>query len=169
MPALILLTLLIALIFLWQASRKQRQAGLPGGRIIYTDTQGWRRVEQPLYDPILGLTGKPDYLIRRGKTIIPVEVKTGRTPPAPYDSHIFQLAAYCALVHRAAGTRPPHGLIKYPQRTFEIDYTPALEHALLDLLDEIRQHRRKRTVNRSHESRARCARCGYRTICDQRL
>ena len=68
--------------------------------MIYTDTRGWSAVEKPLYDPVIGLTGRPDYLVKKGKDIIPVEVKTSRTPEAPYDSHIFQLAAYCLLVAR---------------------------------------------------------------------
>ncbi|MFQ5614916.1 MAG: PD-(D/E)XK nuclease family protein [Anaerolineales bacterium] len=168
MPILIIPTLLLALVFLCQAARRRRQTGLPGGRIIYTDTRSWGKVDKPLYDPILDLTGKPDYLVDQGKAVIPVEVKTGRTPPAPYDSHIFQLAAYCLLVHRTFRKRPPHGLIKYPQRTFQVDYTPELENALLDLLVEIRQHQRKRAINRSHDSRARCRGCGFRA-CDQRI
>ena len=63
--------------------------------MVYTDTGAWGKVEKPLYYHALGLTGKPDYLVERDGILIPVEVKSGRTPEAPYDSHIFQLAAYC--------------------------------------------------------------------------
>ena len=169
MPFLILLTLLLALFLFWQASQQQKQTGLPGGRVVYTDAGGWGRVEKPLYDSRLSLTGKPDYLLEQGGTLIPIEVKTGRTPSAPYDSHIFQLAAYCLLVHRTYGKRPTHGLIKYPTRTFQVDYTPKLESELLNLLDEMRLAQRKRSLPRSHDQPARCARCGFRNICDQRL
>lgn len=165
----IFLALLLAALFFWQAHQQQKQAGLPGGRVVYTDTRGWGKLEKPLYDARLGLTGKPDYLIEQGEMLIPVEVKTGRTPSAPYDSHIFQLAAYCLLVQRTYGTRPPHGLIHYPRRTFQVDYTPQLERQLLDLLDEMRAAQHKRSVPRSHDQPARCARCGFRNICDQRL
>lgn len=169
MPFLILLALLLALLLFWLANRQQKQTGLPGGQIVYSDTRAWAQVEKPLYDAQLGLTGKPDYLVKQGELLIPVEIKTGRTPPAPYDSHIFQLAAYCLLVHRAYGNRPTHGLIQYPARTFQVDYTPQLERELLNLLDEMRAAQRKRSLLRSHEQPARCARCGFRTICDQRL
>ena len=64
---------------------------------------------------------------------------------------------------------PGYGLIKYPQRTFRIDYTSALERRLKDLLDEIRDDKRKRSVDRSHESAARCRSCGYAAVCDQQL
>ncbi len=160
---------LLALIFFWQSSRKQRSAGLPGGRVIYTDTGAWGKVEKPLYDPGLGLTGKPDYLVEKDGKLIPVEVKSGRAPEAPYDSHIYQLAAYCMLVERAMGSRPPYGIIHYTDRDFAVDYTRDLESALLDVLADMRRDERREEVDRSHDSRARCNKCGFRNICEQRL
>ncbi|NJN43492.1 MAG: CRISPR-associated protein Cas4, partial [Anaerolineae bacterium] len=161
---LIALILVLAILFFWQAGRAQQKAGLPGGRVVYTDMRSWGKLEKPLYDARLGLTGKPDYLLEQGGTLIPIEVKTGRTPSAPYDSHIFQLAAYCLLVQRAYGKRPTHGLIKYPSRTFQVDYTPKLESELLALLDEIRSAQRKRNIPRSHDQPARCTGCGFRDL-----
>jgi len=169
MPLLILLALILAVILFWQAGRAQRKAGLPGGRVVYSDTGGWGKLDRPLYDARLGLTGKPDYLLEQDRALIPIEVKTGRTPSAPYDSHIFQLAAYCLLVHRIYGKRPTHGLIKYPHRTFQVDFTAQLEKELLLLLDEMRLAQRKRNIPRSHDQPVRCARCGFRDICDERL
>lgn len=163
------LLFLAALFLLWQAARRQRAMGLPGGRVIYADTRGWGAVEQPLYDAELGLTGKPDYLVESGGKIIPVEVKSSQIGSAPYDAHIFQLAAYCLLVHRRYGKRPPYGILRYPNRTFAVDYTPRLEAELLQLLREMHTRDRHRELERSHESAARCSRCGYRQICDQRL
>ena len=32
---------ILAIILLWLSSRQRKQAGLPGGRIIYTDTRAW--------------------------------------------------------------------------------------------------------------------------------
>ena len=170
MPILALVLILIALILFWQAGRQRKASGLPGGRIIYTDTRQWGPVEKPLYDPALNLTGKPDYLVMQSNgQIIPVEVKTGRSLTAPYDSHIFQLAVYCLLVERSLGKRPPYGILRYPSRTFEIEYTQALEASLLDTLAEMRQQERHAEIDRSHDQPARCARCGYRSICDQHL
>jgi CRISPR-associated exonuclease Cas4 len=164
-----LVLLFIALIFFWQSSRQRRAAGLPGGRVIYTDTRAWGKLEKPLYDNALGLTGKPDYLVERNGQLIPVEVKSGRAPQAPYDSHIYQLAAYCILVEKTLGSRPPYGIIHYEDRDFAVDYTPALEVALLDILAEMRRDEHRAEVHRSHESAARCARCGFRDVCDERL
>jgi CRISPR-associated exonuclease Cas4 len=161
--------LLIALVLLFISGYQRRSAGLPGGRVIYTDTRAWGAVEKPLFDTHLGLTGKPDYLVEQNGKLIPVEVKTGRTPEAPYDSHIFQVAVYCLLVHKTCGKRPPHGIIHYPNRDFAVDYTPELESALLDLLADIRRDEHRPNVNRSHDDEQRCRRCGYRKACDQKL
>jgi CRISPR-associated exonuclease Cas4 len=169
MSYLIIALFLIALILFWQSSRRRREAGLPGGRVIYTDTGGWGKVERPLYNRALNLTGKPDYLVRQGKTVIPVEVKSGRAPQSPYDSHIFQVASYCLLVEKTYGKRPPYGIIHYADRDFAIDYTPALEFALMDLLAEMERDGYRKDIDRSHEQAGRCGGCGFREICDQSL
>jgi CRISPR-associated exonuclease Cas4 len=161
--------LLLGFILLFHATRQRKAAGLPGGQIIYADTSNWIRVEKPLYDPKLGLSGKPDYLVKQKDTVIPVEVKSSRVTKAPYDSHIFQLAAYCHLVENEYKTRPEYGIIHYPNRTFRIENTSTLSDGLLDLLIDLRTKTNKLSVQRSHESSKRCARCGYSANCDQRL
>ncbi len=165
-----LLLLCTALLVLWLSGRQQHAAGLPAGRVIYSDTGGGRKVEKPLYDPDFGLTGKPDYLVEeKGGMLIPVEVKSGRAPSLPYDSHVFQLAAYCLLVEQTYGKRPAYGILRYRDRSFSIDYSPELENELLDLLEMIRQQDKRGEASRSHNEPARCARCGYRRFCNQRL
>ena len=166
---LALFLILIAFALLWQARRRQREVGLPAGRVIYTDTSQWGPVEKALYDPEIGLVGRPDYLVETKNEIIPVEVKSGRISSSPYDSHILQLAAYCYLVENTSGKRPSHGILQYANRTFAIDYTTELESILIELIDEMRIKIRRKDVPRSHESAARCNACGYRTVCDQKL
>lgn len=161
--------LLLALFLLILAGRQLHRSGLPGGRIIYTDTRNWGEVEKPLFDTELALTGKPDYLVEQNGRLIPVEVKTGRPPETPYDSHIFQLASYCHLVHKTYGKRPPYGILHYPGRDFAVDYTPELESALLDILANMRIDERRLAVPRSHQQETRCRRCGFRQTCDERL
>jgi CRISPR-associated exonuclease Cas4 len=169
MPYIALALIFFSIVFFWISGRQRKDAGLPGGRVIYTDTRAWGKVEQPLFYASLGLTGKPDYLVQQNDQIIPVEVKSGRAPEAPYDSHIFQLASYCLLVEKTYGKRPSHGIIHYIDRDFAVDYTQELESKLLDILAEMKRDSQKADVRRSHEQAARCARCGYRKVCDQRL
>jgi CRISPR-associated exonuclease Cas4 len=163
------LLILISFLLFWQARRRREASGLPAGRIIYADTRRWNPVEEPLFHRGLSLTGRPDYLVQQGNQIIPVEVKSARINGDPYDSHIFQLAAYCLLVENAYGKRPSYGILHYPNRTYAVDFTSGLEKALLDLLEEIRSQDQRQEVSRSHQSPARCSRCGFRSICDQVL
>ena len=166
---LALALLFFAFIFFWQSGRQRQAAGLPGGRVIYTDTRGWSKLEKPLFYAALELTGKPDYLVQQNGQIIPVEVKSGRAPDAPYDSHIYQLAAYCLLVEKTYNKRPPYGIIHYEGRDFAIDYTHELEQSLLELLTEMKRDEFRKEVNRSHEQASRCKRCGFREVCDQKV
>ncbi len=160
---------LVATILFWQTYRGRKALGLPAGRVIYTDTRNWGPVEQPLYDAELGLVGKPDYLVENAGQLIPVEVKSARISGAPYDAHIYQLAAYCLLVQRQLGKKPAYGILHYPNRTYAIDYTPQLEQAIQDMLLEIHTQEKMKELERSHNSSARCNRCSYRSVCDQRL
>jgi len=164
----------LALGLLWLSTRQRKAIGMPGGRLIYSDTSRWGAVEKPLYAPVLGLTGKPDYLVEQGGQVIPVEVKTSRPNQGPYDSHIYQLAAYCLLVNYVYGKRPKYGIIHYtdknqPGQTFAIDFTEELETAVLHTIQEMQAISLRKGIDRSHDSPQRCTRCGYRHTCDQAL
>ncbi len=164
-----LLLLILAFLFFWQSNRQRSEAGLPGGRVIYTDTRGWSKLEKPLFYAALELTGKPDYLVEQNGKIIPVEVKSGRAPEALYDSHIYQLASYCLLVEKTYGKRPPYGIVHYEDKDFSVEYTHELEQSLLELITEMKRDGMKKEVARSHEQASRCKRCGFRSVCDQSL
>jgi CRISPR-associated exonuclease Cas4 len=163
------LLILLALAAWWIGARQRKSSGLPDGRVVSTDTGAWRKLEKPLYDPDTGLTGKPDYVVERDGIWVPVEVKSGWAPPEPHEGHIFQLAAYCRLVEHAYGVRPPVGILHYRNRTFEIDYNAVLEADLMALLEDLQIQSRKNEAHRSHNEAGRCARCGYRAICDEKL
>ncbi len=167
---IIALVLLVAAVILyWLAQKQGRGAGLPAGRIIYADSKTWGKPEKPYYDPRSGLTGKPDYVVKQGKHLLPVEVKSAYAPPEPYASHLMQLTAYCLLIERATGNRPPYGLLRYRNRTFAIDYTPEREEALLEIMDEMRRLETRGRVSRSHEESFRCSRCGYAKNCAEKI
>jgi len=159
----------LALILFGISRLLEKRTGIPDGRIIYSDPGVWKKTRKPLYDAGIGLTGRPDYLIKKGDQIIPVEVKSSYAPRSPYDSHILQLAAYCVLVKSTYRQRPPHGLLRYKNRTFKIKFTSDLEERVLEKIDVIRKQKNKEDAPRSHNQLNRCARCGYRNICDQRL
>lgn len=166
---IILLLVVAAVILLWLGSRQRKSAGLPVGRVLYSDPKIIGQPEKPLFDPDTLLTGKPDYLVEDHGRVIPVEVKSSWAPPEPYPGHIYQVLAYCLLVEHTFHQRPPYGILRYRNRSFSIEYTPEGERELRLLIDEMHDAGRKRALDCSHEDRNRCARCGYRSICDQKL
>lgn len=161
---------LLAIALLLKARQWWTTSGLPAEEVIYTDTGIWYPQPEPLFAPELGLTGRPDYLVREadGK-IIPVEVKGTLAPPEPYLGHVLQLGAYCLLVAAAYGDTPGYGIIQYQDRAFAVPFTPQLEGDLRLLLDQMRSDALETNVDRDHRSQARCAGCGHRDHCHQRL
>lgn len=151
------------------AARTKRKTGIPAGKVIYEDTSRWGKVEKPLFDPGLRLTGKPDYLLKQGKQYIPIEVKSGKSPQSPYTSHIYQLAAYCLLVKHEYGVRPNYGILHYKDQTFAIDFTASLEAAIKSTIREMQERPDTSPFDRSHDDPHRCRHCGYRTMCNQSL
>jgi CRISPR-associated exonuclease Cas4 len=158
-------------LWLWLRARNlEIESGLPQGRVIYTDTGTWFPNDDPLYAQDVRLVGKPDYLVEQADgSIIPVELKSGRTPDEPHEGHILQLAAYCYLVAENYGRRPEYGIIQYKNRAFAVDYTLELEEDLLDLLAEMHEDLFESDVDRDHNDWQRCNRCGVRRHCNQRL
>ena len=168
LAAALLLAALGAGLWLWSRAAR-RGTGLPEGRVAYVDTGAWNRCERPLFSRRFRLTGRPDYLVEEKRALVPVEVKSGAAPAAPYETHIFQLAAYCLLVEEQEGRTPPHGIVKYRDRAFEVDYTPELRSRLVDVLAAMRRDLDAADVDRSHGERTRCRACGYRDLCGQSL
>jgi len=170
LPIIALLLILIGVLIFWLGRRAQSDAGLPIGRVIYSDTRGWQSLEKPLFSRIHRLTGKPDYLVQQGREIVPVEVKSAHAPSdGPRRSHVLQLAAYCLLVEETYRQKPKYGIVKYADRMFAVDYTDALRTELLDVIDAMRADLTRGAAERSHDEAARCAHCGYRHACPERL
>ena len=166
--ALVLLVVGFAAIVL--SRRARSEARLPAGQIIYSDTSRWQRAERPLFSRRHQLAGKPDYVVREGRAVIPVEVKSSHSPASgPREGHILQLAAYCLLVEETESVRPAYGIIQYADRTFRVDNTPELARTLLVTLDAMRRDMARGQSRRSHTDPARCRRCGVRAACEERL
>ena len=168
-PLFSLLLIALAAFLFWLSLRQRQQLGIPQGRLTYEDMGADGKLRRALYDEQLNLVGRPDYLIRQNGELIPVEVKSGRSPKKPYDSHIYQAAAYCLLVSANYQQRPSHALIRYPERTFKINFTQQLEDEIRNLLTEMRSFADGILPARSHEHAARCRGCGYLQVCDQSL
>lgn len=164
------LFILLSIVLFLLAGLLKKNSGLPAGRIIYSDVRApGEPPARPLYDGTIGLTGKPDYLLRQAGTIIPVEVKSTRAPETPYEAHVMQLAAYCLLVESEHGVPVPHGLIRYPGRTFAVNFTRELRQKAVGLISEMHAQEASGSPDRHHDDASRCRACGYRDACDRSL
>jgi CRISPR-associated exonuclease Cas4 len=113
------------------------------------------------------LSGRPDVLRRLpdGRTV-PVELKS-RTAPArgPPASHVAQVRAYCLLVEESTGTAPPFGVLRYSDGVeFRIPWDRDARAQLLRLRAELDRP----YDGRATPSRAKCAGCRWREVCDAR-
>ncbi|MCI4336623.1 MAG: hypothetical protein L3K17_05440 [Thermoplasmata archaeon] len=109
-----------------------------------------------LQDDELGLSGRPDFVIRRaGGVTVPIEYKETHLflgwKSLHLESHgrgfdMLQAIAECRLVHVASGVRPPYGIVLYGDRGsegehegwVEVPYGDAEEHWLKAALVQIR-------------------------------
>jgi CRISPR-associated exonuclease Cas4 len=168
-PYLPIVFIILAVLLFYLAYRQRKKAGIPSGRVIYSDASQWKKVEKPLFDKEIRLAGKPDYLVHRGKRILPIEVKSGHAPQTPNGWHVSQLAAYCILVESEYNNRPPYGILRYLDRAIAIDFTQTLENSTLALIQEMQKRTSAIQIDRSHTDQNRCLHCGYRSMCDQAL
>lgn len=157
--------LVLALVLIRGLARRRERMGIPGGRLVVADTEGWQRCEREMYSPRLRLVGRPDFVFREHGRLIPVEVKSGATPARPYRSHVLQLAAYCLLIEELEGAPPPYGVIAYREGHFRVDYTSALKRELLQVMDEMRRAARAGILPDGVFDR-RCRNCSYRRLCE---
>ncbi len=169
MQILAISLIVLALAALGAALWLRRRSGLPWAPVVADDVGMGRAPQRPLYSARYGLTGRPDYLIERRGAPIPVEVKPGRKASRPYDSDLMQLAAYCLLIEETSGSAPPYGLLRYAERSFRLDYTPAVRASLLDTLAEMRDLLDADDAERSHDDTRRCAGCGFAETCEDSL
>jgi CRISPR-associated exonuclease Cas4 len=135
------------------------------GKIEYIDVDKSRSFKSDRY----GLAGRPDYVIKLGENLIPVEEKKGRSPRGPLFSHILQIAAYCLLIEESSGRPPPYGLLKYPEHDHEIEYNEDLKKLLLRKLEEMRRTIETGEAHRNHSRPGKCRFCSRRSICPEKL
>lgn len=164
---LVLLGLLVGSGVFWWGGRWMRRR-LPFTHTSYHPAQGLPR---QLVSQKYGITGKPDLIIEQGDYLIPVLVKSGRANTSPHESHIAQIAVHCLLIEDVAGQAPPYGIIRYDNRTFEIDYDDEIYEMLIELLDEMHNEREyfAEEMDRSHDITQRCFACRHRKRCPQSL
>ena len=118
------------------------------------------------------LAGRPDYLIKDKEQRIPVEVKTGRRPKAPFFSHVLQIGAYCLLSEETFGVKPSHGQIRYgfENEPHEVKWDSDLKVLVTEKLEEMNDILKgKMEAHRNHKRVGKCNNCSRRKGCPERL
>jgi CRISPR/Cas system-associated exonuclease Cas4 (RecB family) len=125
----VLLLLLIRLL--------QKRMGSLNEKIFYQDSSITHA--DVLYANSLPLKGKPDAIIKISGSLIPVEIKTGRTPTRPRPNHVMQLMSYCYLIEEVYNVKPTCGILRYSQTgtEFEIPYTANAKETIESLVAEV--------------------------------
>lgn len=164
----------LGLLALWWRRRatQYRPESSDWATIVASDTG--IRPAVALRDPIIGLRGKPDYVLEvynDGRhSLVPLELKPTRHARRLYESDAVQVGAYLLLLRATYGDRAgAFGYVRYSTGTFRIELTPELEFRVRAILAAVRVGRRAAVVHRSHSAPARCANCPVRAHCDEAL
>lgn len=135
-----------------------------------------------LIDDELGLSGRPDLVVRRdARTIFPIEYKSTHLFTGFHEAHgrafdVIQAIAECRLVHAATGLRPARGIVLYGdvkgdgerEGWVEVPYTDAEERWLRAALAQVRADRDRHPVPNERNCAAcepnRDGRCRYAAV-----
>ena len=125
-------------------------------------------------DEILGISGKPDYLLETDaggrRVLVPLEVKPTRRSERLYDSDRVQIGAYLVVLRATFPSRASRiGYVRYATQTFEVVLTPELQREVQRLVAAVRRGRNANVIHRSHNIRARCRACPVRQSCNEAL
>ena len=118
------------------------------------------------------LAGRPDYLIKENEIRIPVEVKTGRRPRAPFFSHVLQIGAYCLLSEETFQRKPTHGQIRYgfDNEPHDVKWDSDLRALVIEKLEDMNDILEgKAEAHRNHKRVGKCNNCSRRKGCPERL
>ena len=144
---------------------ERRQAlGLPEGELVYEDADG---EGESLSSSVYPLVGKPDYVVQLpdGRPV-PIELKLGvQDATIPYSNHSLQVAAYCLILEDYFVQAPTHGILRYADREFTIEYTPALRKRVIKLLGEMEHCSEKQPPPLVRQRPAKCRMCVFQPIC----
>lgn len=161
---LILLLLGFLLLAATRLGRKEKSYAIPRGKEVYQDLRANGKV---LRSVNYGLSGKPDMVMKKGRTLIPYEYKT-TDARKPRDGHIYQMVAYFLILEDLYPDMDvPYGVLKYRNEAFRIENIDRNKDLLLRVVSEMR--RMHGEPDRNHSNSGRCFRCSFNEICQQKL
>jgi CRISPR-associated exonuclease Cas4 len=145
-------------------TERHRALGLPEGELVYEDADG---EGEPLSSSASPLVGKPDYIVQLpdGRPV-PIELKLGvHDATIPYSNHSVQVAAYCLILEDYFVEAPTHGILRYADCEFTIEYTPALRKKVIKLLTEMERCSEQQPPPLAKQRVAKCRACVFQPVC----
>ena len=145
-------------------TERHRALGLPEGELVYEDADG---EGEPLSSSVYPLVGKPDYIVQLpdGRPV-PIELKLGvHDATIPYSNHSVQVAAYCLILEDYFVEAPTHGILRYADCEFTIEYTPALRKKVIKLLTEMERCSEQQPPPLAKQRVAKCRACVFQPVC----
>ncbi len=145
-------------------AERHRELGLPEGELVYEDADG---LGEPLSSSGYPLVGKPDYVVKLADgRPVPIELKLNvHDVTAPHSNHMIQLAAYCLILEDYFVQAPTHGILRYADREFTVEYTPALKKKVIRLLTEMARCNEQQPPPLANQRAAKCRICTFQAIC----
>lgn len=145
-------------------AEKQRALGLPVGTLVYEDADG---LGETLTSRDYPLAGKPDYVVQLPDGHpVPIELKLKvHDASVPFSNHIVQLAAYCLILEDYFEQPPTHGILRYADCEFTVEYTPALRKKVVRLLTEMAKCSEQQRPALKSQVAKKCRPCTFKAVC----
>ena len=111
--------------------------------------------------------GKPDYIVQAPDGCpVPVELKLNvLDATVPFSNHVVQVGAYCLILEDYFDHAPTHGILRYADREFTIDYTPTLRKKVIKLLSEMERCSEQQPPPLARQRVAKCRACAFQPTC----
>lgn len=117
-----------------------------GYSLFYTDEKGYLQKENVIYCKLLfsqkyNLTGKPDFVYKKGKILFPIELKSGTIKDAnlPHKGDFMQIVAYFLILEDLYKAKVKKGKLIYSDYSFIIKNSKTNRRLLFETLKEMRQ------------------------------
>lgn len=140
----------------------RRSAGFGSGRQYAADNM-------TLVSAELGLSGRPDRIVKSDGYFIPEEKKSAMRV---YPGHVMQLGVYFLLIESEMRKRPPHGFIVLGDgRREKIANTESLRQKVMKNARDMRRAAANpgRPLKPGHKNAAKCRSCAMAAYCNQRV
>jgi CRISPR-associated exonuclease Cas4 len=142
----------------------RRSLKLPQGDLVYEDVNGQGEL---LTSDAYPLVGKPSFVLRLSDgRFVPIAVqKEAINGMQPEGHHALQVAAYCLILEDYTEEPITHGILRYPDREFTIDYTPTLRKKVIRTLQEMSVCNEQHPPALQKQKAAKCRTCPFQPMC----